>query len=107
MAIEIENDGQGLMFWNDKRSEKAPDITGVFKIDGVQYQLAAWAKDGNKGEFFSLKVTEDDYEESEGGSPRRASQSRGNGGGSSYSRGGGSSSNSGSGYQRRGKPSRR
>ena len=56
MAYELR-DGQGSLFRNErKENEKHPDYTGSLKIDGREFWLSAWVKDGTKGRFFSLAV---------------------------------------------------
>lgn len=56
MAYELK-DGQGSLFKNDKGDNaKRPDYRGSIKIGGVEYELAAWIKEGNKGKFMSLNA---------------------------------------------------
>lgn len=56
MAYEMK-DGQGSLFKNDKKeSERHPDYKGRIMIDGTEYQLAAWIKEGQKGKFMSLSA---------------------------------------------------
>lgn len=46
----------GVLFKNDHKKEpKHPDYKGKAEVDGVEYQLAAWIKDGNAGKFMSLR----------------------------------------------------
>ncbi len=54
--------GMGALFpLKEKKSEKSPDATGNFKgLDGKDYQIAGWKKDGKNGKFFSLKIQEKD-----------------------------------------------
>lgn len=51
----------GRLFKNDrKQSANQPDYTGDFTDEsGKKWRLAAWLKDGNKGKWMSLKVSED------------------------------------------------
>ena len=52
-------EGQGSLFKNDyKKSDSHPDYKGTIKLSGKDYDIAAWVKDGKKGKFFSLKVSE-------------------------------------------------
>lgn len=54
-----QRDGTGQLFRNDKAtSEKHPSHKGTFLLNGVTYEIAAWVKDGKRGRFFSLKVSE-------------------------------------------------
>lgn len=56
MAYELR-DGQGSLFKNErKEAEKHPDYTGSVKIDGREFWLSAWIKDGAKGKFMSLAL---------------------------------------------------
>ena len=56
MAYELR-DGQGSLFKNErKESEKHPDYTGSAKIDGREFWLSAWIKEGAKGKFMSLAL---------------------------------------------------
>lgn len=46
----------GVLFKNDKGdNEKRPDYKGSAEIEGVQYWVSAWIRDGAKGKFMSMK----------------------------------------------------
>jgi hypothetical protein len=46
----------GALFKNDKEgNEHRPDYKGDCCINGVEYQIGAWLKEGKKGKFMSLK----------------------------------------------------
>ena len=46
----------GVLFKNDKDgNEKRPDYKGSAEIEGVQYWVSAWIRDGAKGKFMSMK----------------------------------------------------
>lgn len=48
----------GVLFKNDKReNEKQPTHTGKLNVNGTEYRLAAWVKEGQNGKYFSLKVS--------------------------------------------------
>lgn len=50
-------DSYGSLFNNDyKNNGSQPDMRGTFLLDGVEYQISAWKKQGQRGEFLSLKV---------------------------------------------------
>lgn len=53
--------GNGALFRNEnKKSDNAPDYTGTIAgLNGEPLRIAAWLKDGKKGKFFSLKLSED------------------------------------------------
>jgi len=56
MAYEMK-DGQGSLFKNDRKtSDKGPDYKGSLKLNGEEYWIAAWIKDGKKGKWMSLSV---------------------------------------------------
>jgi hypothetical protein len=49
----------GVLFKNDKKeTDKHPDYTGKINVAGKELRLAAWIRDGKKGKFMSLKVSE-------------------------------------------------
>jgi hypothetical protein len=57
--MEYSNENSGVLFKNDKATnEKAPQYTGKINVNGTDYRLAAWIKEGKKGKFMSLKVSE-------------------------------------------------
>ncbi len=50
-----QKDMSGILFKNDrKESDKHPDYTGNARIDGRDYWMSAWLKDGKKGKFMSF-----------------------------------------------------
>ena len=54
---DYDNTNRGALFRNDKaQSDKHPTHTGKINVDGRDYYLNAWVKDGKKGKFFSLSV---------------------------------------------------
>ena len=60
MAYE-QRDNSGSLFKNTyKQRDNQPDYTGNAVIDGLDYRLSAWVKDGSKGKFFSLSFTTKD-----------------------------------------------
>ena len=55
---EYDNTNRGVLFKNDeKKSEKHPDYSGTINVDGVDLKLAGWIKQGKKGKFLSLAVS--------------------------------------------------
>ncbi|MCP3681568.1 MAG: DUF736 domain-containing protein [bacterium] len=58
--MAYDNEKRGVLFRNkDKQNDNHPDMTGKVEINGKEWQLAAWEKQGpNCGMFFSLKVSE-------------------------------------------------
>lgn len=54
MAFE-PRDLSGIIFRNDKAtSDRHPTHKGSALIDGAEFWISAWVKDGSKGRFFSL-----------------------------------------------------
>jgi hypothetical protein len=53
---EYDNNLSGVLFKNVKGdNEKRPDYKGSAEIEGVQYWVSAWIRDGAKGKFMSMK----------------------------------------------------
>lgn len=53
---QYDNNPTGVLFKNDKDgNEKRPDYKGSAEIEGVQYWVSAWIRDGAKGKFMSMK----------------------------------------------------
>ena len=70
MSGQFDNTNRGALFRNDKATtDKHPTHTGKINIEGRDYYLNAWVKDGKKGKFFSLSVKPVD--EQPGGHPDR------------------------------------
>ena len=70
MSGQFDNTNRGALFRNDKAtSDKHPTHTGKINLEGRDYYLNAWVKEGKKGKFFSLSVKPVD--EQPGGHPDR------------------------------------
>lgn len=53
MANDYPN--SGALFKNDRKEQpNHPDYKGSAEIDGVDYWLSAWIKEGKSGKFMSL-----------------------------------------------------
>lgn len=71
MAYE-QKDMSGTLFKNDRREKEShPHAKGSAMIDGVEYWVSAWTKDGSKGKFQSLS-----FQRKEQRQPERQQASR-------------------------------
>jgi hypothetical protein len=53
-----KHNNSGVLFKNDKKgNDNAPDYKGDFLIEGQEYWLSAWVKDGRAGKYMSLAVS--------------------------------------------------
>lgn len=58
----VMKEGQGTLFKNEKRTKEThPHAKGTALIGGVEYEIAAWTKDGARGEFQSLSFKPKDH----------------------------------------------
>lgn len=56
-----KRDNSGVLFKNDKKEEaKHPDYKGSITVDGVDYWLSAWIKEGKTGKFMGLALSPKD-----------------------------------------------
>lgn len=68
----IENENTGLMFRNElEAGSKRPDMSGNINVNGEQFQIALWEKEGENGYFYSVKISPP-YEEK----PKKSSAPR-------------------------------
>ena len=55
MADFVPKDMTGTLFKNDrKNTDKHPDYTGTLVVNGQEFWLSAWLKDGKRGKYMSL-----------------------------------------------------
>ena len=55
MSKYEQKDNSGSLFPNErKETDKHPDRTGTALIDGKEYWVSGWIKDGKKGKWLSL-----------------------------------------------------
>jgi hypothetical protein len=60
-VTQYDNTNRGVLFINDRKErDTQPDRTGSINIEGVEYFLDGWIKDGSKGKFLSLSVKRKD-----------------------------------------------
>jgi len=56
---DFSDTNTGILFTNDKKgNEKAPDYSGRIFFGDEEKQLAGWIREGKKGKFLSLRVSE-------------------------------------------------
>ena len=53
-----DNTNRGVLFKNDrKEKDTQPNMKGSINVEGVEYWVSAWTKDGQNGKFISLSLT--------------------------------------------------
>ncbi len=56
MAYQLK-DGNGSLFNNDRKEKDThPDLAGSIMLNGKEYWLSGWKKQGSKGEFISIAL---------------------------------------------------
>ena len=61
MNKKFDNTNRGVLFKNDKQgNEKRPDYTGKINVEGTDFRLSAWIKEGDTGKYMSLSVEKRD-----------------------------------------------
>lgn len=70
---DYDNNLSGVLFKNDKEgNDKRPDYKGSAEIEGVQYWVSAWVRDGAKGKFMSMKYERKDKQAAPAQAPAKA-----------------------------------
>jgi len=53
-----KRDNSGVLFKNDKiENDRSPTYKGNITVDGKDYWLSAWVKEGKSGKFMGLAVS--------------------------------------------------
>lgn len=56
--MSYDNKNKGALFKNDrKEKDNQPDYTGKVNVNGEEFKLAAWIKEGKKGKYMSLSIS--------------------------------------------------
>ena len=54
---EYDNTNSFALFKNDKGDNpKRPDYTGNLNVDGIEFRISGWIREGQKGKFISGSV---------------------------------------------------
>lgn len=68
--MQYDSTNRGALFKNDRKTKDSqPGYTGSLNIEGVEYFMDAWVKDGKSGKFFSVSVKRKDKQP--GGAPQQ------------------------------------
>jgi len=58
---DYDNTNRGALFKNDRKTtDTQPNYRGSINVNGEEFWLSAWLKEGRSGTFMSLAVTKKD-----------------------------------------------
>ena len=68
-----QRDNSGVLFKSDKiENERSPQYKGNITVDGKDYWISAWVKEGKSGKFMGLAVSpKEEYQPKQ--APKKAS----------------------------------
>lgn len=71
MSKQFDNTNSGTLFKNDMegKSENFPPYGGSLNVNGEEFWVSAWVKDGQKGKFFSLAIKPKDAQQAKQDKP--------------------------------------
>ena len=70
--MDYDNTNSGALFKNQKKAtDKHTDYTGSLNVDGTDYWLSAWIKDGKSGKFMSVSVKPKEEKPRQSSAPTR------------------------------------
>lgn len=78
---EFDNTNRGALFKADKQgNEKRPDYSGSLNVNGQEFWISAWIREGQKGKFMSLSVKPKEQQQERRPPPQRNSYAEQSGG---------------------------
>jgi len=64
--MSYDNTNTVVIFKNNKKeNEKHPEYRGTVNVEGKEYEISLWVKEGKAGKFFSGKIQEPFKKETE------------------------------------------
>jgi len=61
MSQEYDNNLRGVLFKNDRKEKDThPDYKGQCEVDGEEFWISSWIKEGAKGKYMTLSFTAKD-----------------------------------------------